>query len=191
MALRFRLFYRGQLPSGAGRTKTEFKHYLRGQLHPQVRAVWEGERVFRDHEVVAEGSADEYPKLPILRTVAGRSFIPLASMRLSCLVEIDCLLLAAEPHGAIVSGAGDIDNRIKTLIDALRMPTPDEMARAAPPDGLPEPCYCLMDDDKIVRHLSVTADRLLDPERETDAVVIAEVSIRSTNRAMGNPYSYV
>lgn len=191
MALRFRLFYRGPLPSGAGLTKTEFKQQLRGLLHSQIKAAWDGERLFQNRIPVAPDDVKgDHHRLPILQTVGGHRFVPLASSALSCLVDVECLLLTAEPDGAIVNVSGDIDNRIKTLIDALRVPTPDEVTRV-PPTSLPDPCYCLMDDDKILRRLSVTADRLLAATSDVDAIVVAEIAIRSTNRASGNPYSYV
>ena len=49
--------------------------------------------------------------------------------------------------GALISQGGDIDNRVKTLLDALRMPSGDEEARAPSPGaGL---LYCLMESDTL------------------------------------------
>jgi hypothetical protein len=47
MALRFRLFYRGALPS-AGKSRTDYKDELRAALHPQLKDVWDSEPMFRE-----------------------------------------------------------------------------------------------------------------------------------------------
>ena len=49
---------------------------------------------------------------------------------------------------------------MKTLLDALRMPTRDEQARNTPAD---EMLYCLMQDDCLVSRLDIETDRLLFP----------------------------
>jgi hypothetical protein len=66
--------------------------------------------------------------------------------------------------------AGDIDNRIKTLIDALRRPcTATELAGNEIPLEGEDPFYCLMEDDKQVTHLEVETDLLLDPLTDDNA----------------------
>jgi hypothetical protein len=63
--------------------------------------------------------------------------------------------------GSILESAGDIDNRIKTLIDALRIPADgSEMKRRTDDDPDPNPRYCLLQDDALITTLKVETDRL-------------------------------
>ena len=67
--------------------------------------------------------------------------------------------------------AGDIDNRIKTLIDALRMPGmngSELRGNETPLDG-EDPFYVLLEDDKMVSSFSVESDDLLDPTESQTA----------------------
>ncbi len=60
--------------------------------------------------------------------------------------------------------AGDLDNRLKTLIDTLRRPRNDRELRGNEIPGEGEnPFFCLLEDDNLVTHLSVETDTLLDP----------------------------
>ncbi len=67
--------------------------------------------------------------------------------------------------------AGDIDNRIKTVIDALRRPR--NQAELVGDDATPgpdeDPFFCLLEDDKMVSHFSVETDTLLDPPTNEEA----------------------
>jgi hypothetical protein len=98
---------------------------------------------------------------------------------------LDILFLRPEPPGSVVQ-SGDLDNRLKTLFDALRMPGPDANELAG---NLPEsdevPFYCLVEDDKSISQISVQTDTLLQPIGESynkhDARLIIKVRIRPTN----------
>src|SRR5262249_54247495 len=71
-----------------------------------------------------------------------------------------------QPGNLIVSGSGggDIDNRIKVLLDALRVPHNDsEVDADVNVSDEPNPFYCLLEDDGVVTDLNVTTDRLLFP----------------------------
>ena len=88
-------------------------------------------------------------------------FAPLIS-NTAC--EIDVALLRQEAPGQLLGDGGDLDNRMKTLFDALRKPSTREaqQAKIAPlPDD--EPIHCLLQDDGLVLKVSVETDRLLRP----------------------------
>jgi hypothetical protein len=72
------------------------------------------------------------------------------------------LFLRRDIPGSAI-GAGDLDNRIKTLIDTLRRPLNANKARGneMPAEG-EDPFYCLLEDDRLVSHLEVETDTLLD-----------------------------
>ena len=66
--------------------------------------------------------------------------------------------------------AGDVDNRIKTLIDALRKPeNANELRGNEPPQDDEIPFYCLLEDDRLISSFSVETDRLLDELTNDDA----------------------
>ena len=89
----------------------------------------------------------------------------------SLLCSLRILFLRRDIPGSVITSAGDIDNRIKTIIDALRRPRSgnelvgDDQA----PGEAEDPFYCLLEDDKQVHHLEVETDTLLDEITEDDA----------------------
>ncbi len=52
--------------------------------------------------------------------------------------------------------SGDLDGRLKTIIDALRIPKAGENS-----DGPENPLLCVMEDDGLISELRVTGDLLL------------------------------
>jgi hypothetical protein len=89
------------------------------------------------------------------------NFVPLVSKRLHVACGLHVLFLRPEPPGQILQ-SGDIDNRLKTLFDALRCPTDiSELAGYEEPEETEKPFYCLLQDDAFVTHVSVKTDMLL------------------------------
>lgn len=105
-------------------------------------------------------------------------FLPLVreSLHLNC--ELDILFLRQQDPGALISQGGDIDNRIKTLLDALRMPSPDEEVRA-PTTIDDELTYCLMESDTLVSRLNIDTDRLLfaESDKPNEVHLVIEVTL--------------
>jgi hypothetical protein len=119
--------------------------------------------------------------------ISGFEFAPLISSRVDLTAELDILLLRPAAPGAILRDGGDLDNRIKTLVDGLRLPAKTEL----PPNWRPEagqmPFFCLLQDDKLVSAFSVVSDRLLDaPQHEQEAMVIIHVRVTAVKVTMGN-----
>jgi len=92
---------------------------------------------------------------------------------------IDILFLRRDEPGKIVSGGGDIDNRLKTLLDALKMPQAGELPPQVTPAVGESPFFCLVEDDRLITEIKVTTDRLLTPlidgERENDVHLVLHV----------------
>jgi hypothetical protein len=66
---------------------------------------------------------------------------------------------------------GDIDNKLKGLFDALRYPhNSDELPNDFCPAEDERPLFCLLEDDGLIRKISVSVERLLYPEEESDKV---------------------
>jgi hypothetical protein len=71
--------------------------------------------------------------------------------------------LRRDHPGNLIASGGDIDNRIKTLFDSLRMPNNwGEVARF-PADADENPFHVLLEDDSQITKVSVTTERLLTP----------------------------
>ena len=129
----FRLVYSGPL-----RANGDLKHkqHIRRALHPQLRELWET-------ELKHESRLDVWKP----RSVGSFKFVPLVISAENLIAELDVLLLRQEEPGKILTRGGDIDNRLKTLFDALPMP---KDASEIPPGDKPganeAPFYCLLEE---------------------------------------------
>jgi hypothetical protein len=198
--MRFRLIYDGELKSRqkdpsdgkwdrmAGHTQS-----IRKVFHRQLKHLWQNNKFLREfamhpaafgnpnwarapgEDAVWGIARDE--KWLLSEVVAynfresGYRFVPLINEQFSLVCSLDILFLRRDIPGSVIS-AGDLDNRIKTLIDALRKPQGANELRGneTPGDG-EDPFYCLLSDDKLVSQLRVETDTLLDPptgDKEVD-----------------------
>ena len=64
--------------------------------------------------------------------VGGHEFMPLIREAVGLACSLDIVFMRKGEIGSLVSQDGDLDNRIKTLFDGLRMPTPNEMKNHRP-----------------------------------------------------------
>jgi hypothetical protein len=85
--------------------------------------------------------------------------VPLVSAELDLACDLDILMLRPEMLGK-THWAGDIDNRLKTLLDSLRVPEPQEQYGNRKGNA-PERIFCLLEDDKLITRVSVETDKLL------------------------------
>jgi hypothetical protein len=85
-------------------------------------------------------------------------FCPLVNDKLGLECSLDILIMR---HGTRrgVYEAGDLDNRVKTLIDGLTMPNLSQV-QDDEPNNDEEPFFTLMSDDNIISGLRVEADLL-------------------------------
>ncbi len=110
----------------------------------------------------------------------GYRFVPLVRRDYGITCALDILFLRRDAPGDIVSG-GDIDNRIKTLLDGLQKPkSRDQLAGYDEPGPDEDPFFCLLEDDSLISRISVDTDRLLtqrEPEeRESEVYLVITVS---------------
>ena len=85
--------------------------------------------------------------------------------------------------GSVLTKAGDIDNRLKSLFDALGVPDVGQIPRGDTPRSGETPFFCLLDDDALVTEVDVVTDRLLEPtDNENVVELIIAVSIRSSRK---------
>jgi hypothetical protein len=85
------------------------------------------------------------------RSSEGTTFVPFYGQEVGVGVALDITLLTGMPTQKAVLSSGDLDNRIKRVIDALRVPQgKGEMLQQS---KLASRCYCLMEDDNAVLSL--------------------------------------
>jgi hypothetical protein len=133
----------------------------RGKIPAQrsdLSAVWEMRRSFH-HQLTKIRNRDPFTLLDephyarAVKLVGGQSFAPLYGGHVLVQVAIDIVLLTGTPPKKSVLSSGDLDNRLKRIIDALRMPSQSGEVLSSPIS--PESCICLMDDDSAVSKVHV------------------------------------
>ena len=176
--MEFRLIYEGPL-HGQG-AKSGHKWEIRRALHPQLQRLWR-ERPLKD----AASSLLAHPALPdkpsVIVEKGGLLFAPLVTQRLDLYAELSVLLFRQQPRGTLITDGGDIDNRLKTLLDGLRVPHGSMEGRTElPPQPDPQPFFCLLEDDSLVTKVSVESEQLLRPAAADEVVAIISVHVKKT-----------
>ncbi|MFN2392410.1 MAG: hypothetical protein ABR566_10635 [Pyrinomonadaceae bacterium] len=128
--MEFRLIYEGSLKSSGNSTKhVKEKHAIRKEFHKQLSTLGGYHRTLQrwmtDVLQNIPGTSEQMTKLEIMARQYSRfgyRFVPLVSRDNFMICGLDILFLRRENPGDLILRGGDIDNRIKTLLDALRMP---------------------------------------------------------------------
>jgi hypothetical protein len=177
--MEFRLTYNGPLLAtqrdpltGQRDSRADHKHELRRRFHVQLKRLWEitpflinakGESSIRLRSNFETGSpaAHDIKTLSSRYSLYGFNFVPLVTPEIELFCSLEILFLRPDRPGGVV-WAGDIDNRIKTLLDALRIPVASEDYSQRTPADDEKPLFCLLEDDKLITKLSVETDQLLE-----------------------------
>lgn len=186
------LHYRGELPA---KSRPEIKLRIQRVLHPQLVRLWEMDQTLLiQRDCLWETDSDNRP-LRYIDSVYRRfrrgdfACFPLATRELKLICTINVTLYRREEPGALVNKGGDIDNRVKVLLDSLRVPDAS-WTKDQHPEPHEQPFYCLMEDDSQITSFSVTTERWLEPfgpdERETDVLATITADIRPKEVTLGN-----
>ena len=199
--MQFRLTYEGILKSSQSSNPANHKHDIRKHFHPQLKHLWNTHTLLSSLRLGVEydqisnkafqgafGFGLGEGRGKTLKEVIsehrdfsrnGYTFVPLLCKRFCLHCSLDILFLRIGPLAAIQNG--DIDNRIKTLVDAIRMPRHGELksGRKMPANG-ETPFFCLLEDDSFITSLAVENDTLLSPDKvdRNYAKVVINVNIR-------------
>lgn len=177
-------------------SKLANQHDIRVHFHRQLRRLWDTTPFLRDATVLDNGalvldSGGGPDAAPIHRQSLahkhshyGHQFVPLVADDLKLRCDLEVLLLRADMPDRTPWG-GDIDNRIKTLLDALRIPEAKENYAGLTLGADLQPMYCLMEDDKLISKLSVETDQLLDADGTDRGKVALVITVRI------RPYSVI
>ncbi len=167
--MEFRLIYRGSLPaqpSDDRKPRSAAKHAIRRQIHTQMRELWRG------HPYLSPYADEQSPQFAYLASKFERSgylFLPLVTRERGIACSLDILFLRRDNPGNLIASGGDIDNRVKVLFDALRMPNEVEVKNSLPQQG-ERPFFCLLEDDALITDVRITTDRLLMPLEDNEHV---------------------
>src|SRR5262245_27884382 len=195
--MEFSLKYRGPLPAATGANKqVAAKHAIRRYLHDQLVILWERDSRFssvnRSRLQPGERKGGHFDvKRPIeglagwffYHPVSDIQFVPLITHVREARCHLGIRLHRRHRPGEIVSRDGDLDNRLKTLFDALRMPyKSDELPQNAPLGD--SPFLCLLDDDALITKVSIETFVLLTPPGPGEDANYVELDIAVEVRAV-------
>ena len=167
--MEFTLYYEGELKSNGNR---EHKHSIRRYLHPQLKALWDQPPLNKECCYLTSDGP-----LSIIKEIGGYKFAPLITEKFRLIAELNISLLRPEAPGSIISKGGDIDNRIKTLFDALKVPSVDELPTNV--TQVETPFFCLTEDDNLFTGISINTDRLLKPvQNDSEVVLLIHVVVK-------------
>ncbi len=179
--MQFRLFYQGPLYSsqgeprnGAPDRRAKNKHEVRKQFHPQLKHLWSIKEELNSAKH-NEQSLMDY--LASCHDSFGMKWVPLVNEQhfLHCSLKI--LFLRRDRPGGIFE-TRDIDNKLKTLFDALRMPLDSNEFDPTQEDRDAGPIFVLLSDDKLISGVTVETDELLDPPdaaSDTDGALVRAI----------------
>jgi hypothetical protein len=176
--------------------RVDHKHAIRRKFHPQLRRFWQTHArlsTARNTSIgIVMGSGQDtaapylWEDLACQYERAGYNFVPLVREESNLMCSVKILMLRPDPPGRLVT-SGDIDNRLKTLFDSLRMPDTLDEVRGGPAED-EKPFYVLLQDDKLITHLSVETDTLLERVGaewdKNDVRLVISVDLRVTQGMM-------
>jgi hypothetical protein len=189
----FRLTYAGPLLSHRDDKRLPERslhvHKIRKEFHEQLKILWNDYPTLR--QVAGTEIEDNFPvlttdqELPSMKEVFvhdGFNWLPIVTEKNGLICKLDILMLRPGIPGEVLH---DIDNRLKTLFDALRKAKgPSELGLGTVsgqiiPAQDENPFYVLLEDDKLITHISVTSDSLLQPVPDTppDTAVRLVISV--------------
>jgi hypothetical protein len=186
--MEFRLTYEGRLLAHRDDDRLPQRahhvHDIRQVFHGQLKRLWNKE----PNLVHAQRSADTSGGHSLMVQTMnhdGFNWRPIVTESNGLICRVEILMLREGRPGKVVY---DLDNRVKTIFDALRKArNPDELGARSPsgqrkPTSDEDPFYVLLEDDSLITHLAVTTDVLLEPVPNTTPDDAARLVIGVTVR---------
>jgi hypothetical protein len=179
----FTLYYRGPLSAKRKGNALE-KHNLRRHFHRQLKELW-NQPPLNQHFDLIDPKFEPPPdprtraivvaggKKPDLKEEVGAyTYTSVVSEKIALVADLTITFLRPGPPGGLRDKYGDLDNRIKNLLDGLKIPNDKNVLKNVSTEGDPDPLYCLLEDDSLITRLDIKSDRLLEPDVEDDEVVL-------------------
>jgi hypothetical protein len=176
--LEFRLVYQGNLLASStksgGDTRSRHKHQIRRYLHEQLKALWPIRYPLKfSHDYVSTtqnsgGPAISKTGVDMIAdefSMGAKRYVPVVRSELALACGLDVLLLRRVKANQMIY-EGDLDNQLKTLVDALRIPKVGEFC-----EGPEDPLFCLLEDDRLISEVHLRGDTLLASPSQLVSVV--------------------
>jgi hypothetical protein len=187
--MKFTLIYDGELPASANSPKPEAASHIRNELHHQLVDLWDSHIILRELANTARAPIIRHMREPARNEVrppwklpdytgpvspmeSGQidlcaaidvpnvgHYIPLVRHSLCLACAVDILFLRHEEPFNLMRQGGDLDGRIKTLFDGLKMPNPKDKYVGLKPAA--DPLYVVLEDDALISDISIRSGRLL------------------------------
>lgn len=172
--MEFTLTYRG--PLSASKQDVGNKHHIRRAFHRQLAVLWATSHLQGALSILGQ----PWPTMER----GGIEFRPLVIHEYRLVADLAIQLFRPEAHGHVLSGGGDIDNRLKTLFDAMSVPPHgNQIPPNVDPSAEPSPFFCVLADDSLVTSVAVNTAQLLDvdqPIKHSEVLLIVRVTTRHT-----------
>jgi hypothetical protein len=169
--MEFSLYYRGPLKSNA---RPKDKHQVRQAFHKQLKILW-SQSPLTDFSDLKKIDSER----SLVKSVGSFNFIPRVTGRMKSIAELEITLLKPEEKGSIITNSGDIDNRLKTLLDALKIPETNALPTDTNPKADEDPFFCLLEDDNLITNLFVKTEQWLDDNVANNSEVVAIIHVKT------------
>lgn len=193
--MRFTLRYEGDdlLASGNDSKRKQEKQVLRSRFHNQLKRVWDVSNLLREVDraklphAIKEKDVYTRPR-PLPATTPtilgflfhveyyGSRFVPIITDLMEAHCQLAVRIGRPTKPGSIVFAGGDLDGRLKTLLDALSVPPHENQLDQR--DVMEREYICLLSDDSLITGLSVESYQLWDECRPNH--VVAEITVNIT-----------
>ncbi len=177
--MKFKLLYIGEVKINP-KKRSQHLQDIRDVLSPQLKRLSE---ISPYNEIKKKLEK----KGKAIKNVGGIDFCPLITQDLDLLAELDIQIMHPE---LLETPRADIDNRMKTLLDALKRPqSSHEIAENMNKD---EVCYTLLDDDHLVTKMTINTSHLLYKEETSnknhdyELLIIITVNIKASKGTPDN-----
>jgi hypothetical protein len=205
--MEFYLTYDGRLPASGGEETVKVKHEIRKSIHRQLAELWDTRpelQALGNQLVTLSGYPGQLHYIDAAAmtfAVDDFRFVPLVTGDLNLLCHLDILFLRRDDTTALITKpkdeyGGDLDNRLKIFLDALRIPNnKSELPRGSAVDADESPYFfCLVQDDSLISKFQLEGAKLLvkpsaqptakDAEKHVRLVV--KVTVKTTMLTMQN-----
>ncbi|MBP3615549.1 MAG: hypothetical protein IJ473_00375 [Alphaproteobacteria bacterium] len=177
--MKFKLVYVGEVKINP-KKRSQHLQDIRDILSPQLKRLSE---ISPYNEIKSRLEK----KGKAIKTVGGVKFFPLITPDLNLLAELDIQILHPE---LLETPRADIDNRMKTLLDALKRPqSSHEISEHM---NKKDVCYTLLDDDHLVTKMTINTSHLLYKDavqkrnHDYELLIIITVNIKASKGTPDN-----
>jgi hypothetical protein len=181
--MKFTLHYSGPLRANG---RPDHKHELRRAFHVQLAELWKHEPLSGMTRLLLPRDSPERKGWENVCTIQARgpfTFAPVVASELRLIAAVDVTVLRPERPGRLVVQGGDMDNRMKTLFDAMSVPQIGGLPPGAQPAADETPFYCVLEDDSLITSLAVHTEHLLTPQQDPSHVeLVIRVDVTPTSR---------